>query len=170
MNRASFGASILAAVLAIAPSCRGATAGTGTDSTRAPSFNLKDLDGRIISSADLIGKVGVINFWATWCPPCRQEIPDFVAAYNAHKNEGLVIIGLSVDELSPAELRPFVRKNGMTYPVALATQAVIRAFDPGGFIPTTFIIDKKGRIRHKQVGGMDLDSLESWFSKLSKEN
>ena len=169
MKRAALNALILAIVLAFTLACRGATAGMGADSSQIPSFNVRDLDGQMISSADLKGKVGVINFWATWCPPCRKEIPDFVAAYNAHKSEGLVIIGLSVDELSPAELRAFVRGKGITYPVALASEAIIRAFDPGGYIPTTFIIDKKGRIRHKQVGGMDLDNLEDWFSKLSKE-
>jgi len=134
-----------------------------------PSFSVEDIGGTKISSAALKGKVVVVNFWATWCPPCRAEIPDFVAFYNDNKSKGLEVIGLSVDEMTASEIKPFVEKFKMSYPVVLADSQIVRAFDPGNAIPTTFIVDKQGRIRHKQVGLMERSSLENWFGKLSRE-
>jgi thiol-disulfide isomerase/thioredoxin len=115
------------------------------------------------------GKVVFLNFWATWCPPCREEIPDFVAFYNQNASRGVEIVGLSVDRLSPDELRSFVQKNKMSYPVAFATKQIINAYEPGPYIPTTIIIDKQGRIRDKQVGGLNKETLADWFQKLSAE-
>jgi cytochrome c biogenesis protein CcmG/thiol:disulfide interchange protein DsbE len=134
-----------------------------------PSFALKDIGGTTIASDSLKGEVVVINFWATWCPPCREEIPDFVAFYNENRSKGLEIVGFSVDEMTPSEIKPFVEKFKMTYPVVLAERKIIRDFDPGNAIPTTFIVDKRGRIRYKQVGMMDKRTLETWFARLSKE-
>jgi thiol-disulfide isomerase/thioredoxin len=135
----------------------------------SPAFSAKDVTGKIVDSATLKGKIMVINFWATWCPPCREEIPDFVAFYEANKAKGLEIIGFSVDQLTPAEVKAFAVKNKMAYPVILADAKTIRAFDPGQYIPTTFIVDKQGRIRHKQVGLLDRKTLDDWFRKLNAE-
>jgi len=136
---------------------------------RAPEFSLKGLDGTTVSLADMRGKVVFINFWATWCPPCREEIPDFVEFYSQNKSRGVEIVGLSVDRLSPEDLRAFVLKNKMSYPVALATQKIIRDYQPGPYIPTTIVIDKQGRIRDKQVGSVDRERLADWVRKLSSE-
>jgi peroxiredoxin len=130
---------------------------------------MKDIDGKAISLADMKGKVVFLNFWATWCPPCREEIPDFVAFYNQNRSRGVEIVGLSVDRLSPDELRSFVQKNKMSYPVVLATKQIINAYEPGPYIPTTIVIDKQGRIRDKQVGGLNKETLTDWFQKLSAE-
>jgi peroxiredoxin len=135
----------------------------------APDFSVKDIEGRTITLAGLKGKVVLINFWATWCPPCREEIPDFVAFYNENKDRGLEIVGLSVDNMTAAELKPFVTYFKMSYPVAFATSKIVRDFDPGDAIPTTIVIDKKGVVRDKQVGAMDRATLDKLFKQLSAE-
>jgi len=150
------------------------TAGIGEAATQkdfrpAPALSVRDLNGRTISLAELKGKVVLLNFWATWCPPCKAEIPDFIEFYGSHKAQGLEIIGLSVDRLSPAALQAFVLQNKMTYPVAFATEKIIEDFQPGDLIPTTIVVDKLGRIRHKQVGLTDKDTLAELFQKLAAE-
>jgi cytochrome c biogenesis protein CcmG/thiol:disulfide interchange protein DsbE len=137
--------------------------------TKAPDFFATGLDGRLLDSAALKGKVVAVNFWATWCPPCRAEIPDFLAVYEANKDKGLEILGFSVDDIPPAQLKDFIDQFKITYPVAFAPESVIKAFAPGQYIPTTFLIDKKGNIRHKQVGAMDKASLAEWVDRLLKE-
>lgn len=156
-------------IIAALAACGGAMPARPAPVQAAPDFSVKDIEGRTITLAGLKGKVVLVNFWATWCPPCREEIPDFVAFYNENKDRGLEIVGLSVDNMSVAELKPFVTHFKMSYPVAFATSKIIRDFDPGDAIPTTIVIDKKGIIRDKQVGAMDRATLDKLFQKLSAE-
>ena len=135
----------------------------------APAFSLKSLDGKTLALADLKGKIVVVNFWATWCPPCREEIPDFVEFYNENRAKGLEIVGVSVDEMTAQQIRPFVDKNKITYPVAMVTNKILKDYGPIPAIPTTFVIDKKGVVRHAQEGMMDKASLTALFQKLSSE-
>ena len=129
----------------------------------APDFSVQDLQGNSLDLAAYKGKVLVINFWATWCPPCRREIPDFIAAYKELKGEGLEILGLSVDETTGPALLEWTRKNDMNYPVALATPEIITAYEPGDFIPATIIIDRKGVIRFRQSELMTKEALVRLF-------
>jgi peroxiredoxin len=157
----------LSALLALIMVCAGPVDQAG--STAAPAFEVKDLGGQSLSLDQFKGHVLVLNFWATWCPPCREEIPDLISVYNQYKSRGLTIIGLSVDRLSVADLAQFVKDNGITYPVALATQKIVADFEPGQYIPATIVVDKKGVIRSKHVGTIDSESLESLFLKLDSE-
>jgi len=135
----------------------------------APEFQITSLDHREVSLSSLKGKVILINFWATWCPPCRAEIPDFIEAYSELKGKGLEILGFSVDDLPETELKTFVEKARMNYPVALAGRDMVEAFKPGQYIPTSIFIDKTGNIRHKHVGKLEKDDLVKIFEELSKE-
>ena len=153
---------LAAAVLfaAAAPACS-----AREENTPAPDFTVTDLEGKTWRLADFKGKVLFLNFWATWCPPCREEIPDFIAAYKELRSQGLEIIGLSVDRMTMEKLGEFTKDVGINYPVGLATQDQIRAFRPGDYIPSTLVIDPEGRIRHRHVGAMDKDTLAGLFKQ-----
>jgi len=135
----------------------------------APAFDLKDLNGQALTLSKFKNKVVVLNFWATWCPPCRAEIPDFIENYNAYKDKGLVIIGVSMDQISPQELISFVKRFDMAYPVAFGTEKILDDYQPGQYIPATIVIDKKGMIRSRHVGPMDGQALKDLFLKLNAE-
>jgi len=140
---------------------------------QAPDFKVTDLTGKSISLSDYKGKVLFLNFWATWCPPCRAEIPDFIEVYGEHKSKGLEILGISLDSKGKETIVAFVDKYKINYPVVLetknTTEKLIDDYQPGQFIPTTIIIDKQGRIRNKQVGQMSKEMLLKHFQQLAAE-
>lgn len=135
----------------------------------APEFSVTTLDGQQLSLASLKGKVILVNFWATWCPPCRAEIPEFIEAYAELKDRGLEILGFSVDDMPEADLKSFVTKAKMNYPVALVGQDIVSAFRPGQYIPTSIFIDRNGRLRYKHVGQLAKKDLVRIFEELEKE-
>ncbi|MCP2519925.1 TlpA family protein disulfide reductase [Candidatus Aminicenantes bacterium AC-335-A11] len=120
--------------------------------TIAPDFTLQDINGNLVRLSDFRGKIIILNFWATWCPPCRKEIPIFIKLYKKYKDEGLVIIGISLDRGGKEVVIPFVKKYGINYPVLIGTSEVEEAYGGIRGIPTTFIIDKEGKIRKKHIG------------------
>jgi cytochrome c biogenesis protein CcmG/thiol:disulfide interchange protein DsbE len=118
----------------------------------APSWVLKDLEGRSVSSTNFQGRVLLINFWATWCPPCRKEIPDFVKFTHENDTNRVVILGLSVDEGGVDVVKPFVGSYKINYPVLMADQSVTDAFGGVAGFPTTFVIDAKGNLVSRHLG------------------
>ena len=123
----------------------------------APEFALDDLKGKVI----------FVNFWATWCGPCRHEIPDFIEFYDKYKEKGMEIIGISVDK-SEKKVKDFMDKHKINYPVAMATNDIMGDYKPGRYIPTTIIINPNGNIVEKKVGVMDMATLESYYQEFSK--
>ncbi|MBI3317785.1 MAG: TlpA family protein disulfide reductase [Candidatus Omnitrophica bacterium] len=132
----------------------------------APDFAAPGLDGKPVKLSDFRGKVVILDFWATWCPPCRQEIPHFKALYSRYQARGLEVVGLALDQNGAAAVRPFVQAEGITYPVAIGNQKITA--DYGGIrgIPTTFIIDRKGKIVRKFVGYQEMKVFESAIEPL----
>lgn len=145
-------AGALAAVLVSLPAADAAKADAPQAGKPAPAWELKDVDGKPVKSADFKGKVVVLDFWATWCPPCRAEIPSFVALQKQYGQDGLQVVGVSLDEKGPAVVKPFMKKMGINYPVVMGTPAVTDAYGGIEGIPTTFIIDREGRIVSRHTG------------------
>src|SRR3954463_12062365 len=117
----------------------------------APAFTLKDLDGREITPASLRGKVVIVNFWATWCGPCRAEIPDLVALQEKYKDT-LQVIGISEDEAGVEVVKRFAAEHKINYPVAMTTPEIEKMYPGISALPTSFIIDRESRVVQKHVG------------------
>ncbi len=135
---------------------------------KAPNFSLKSADGNTYQLSQFKGKVVLVNFWATWCGPCRREIPDFIEAYKNYKSQGLEIIGVSVDQDGWTKVTPFVAQNKINYPVVLMDDKVIANYGNFNAIPTTFIVDKSGNIVDTHTGVMTMSQLESKIQPLLK--
>jgi thiol-disulfide isomerase/thioredoxin len=121
------------------------------DPPEVPATTMHDLDGRSISSADWRGKVTIVNFWATWCPPCRAEIPDLIALQKKY-GDRLQIIGVSDDEISPAEVKKFAVDHGMNYPIVMSTPELKQVFAGVNALPTSFIVNREGRVVQRHIG------------------
>jgi thiol-disulfide isomerase/thioredoxin len=121
------------------------------DPEMAPPFLLRDINGKIVSTADWKGKVVILNFWATWCPPCREEIPELVQLQANYKDK-LLVIGASEDEDGPQKVQQFVQRFGMNYPVVMATKELIDNYGGVPALPTSFLIDPQGRVVQKHTG------------------
>jgi len=131
------------------------------------NFTLKDSNGASVRLADYKGKVVLLNFWATWCGPCKVEIPEFVEAYSKYRDKGFVILGvLSEDEPTPKDLHDFMSEFKMNYPVLQQHEELEEAFGSLWALPTSFIIDRKGQVCSKHMGPVSKDALEQEINGL----
>ena len=147
-------------------SCQARTTENTASGPIAPDFKLKDLDGNSFSLSETKGKVVILDFWATWCPPCRMEIPHFKELYQRYKRKGLVIVGVALDRGGVPVVKSFVQTNNINYPILIGDQIVVVSYGGIRSIPTTFIIDRKGHIVEKIVGYRDKEFFESRIKKL----
>jgi thiol-disulfide isomerase/thioredoxin len=122
-------------------------------------FTMTDIDGRTVSSSDLRGKVVLVNFWATWCPPCRAEIPDLIKLQDKYRDH-LVILGVSEDELPVESVRAFVTEQKMNYTIAMTTPELAKIFRGVAALPTTFVIDREGKLAQRHVGMLNAEDTE----------
>lgn len=131
-----------------------------TGNVTMPAWQMTDLSGLPVSSTNFSGKVLVLNFWATWCPPCREELPDLNAFHGANQTNGVVVIGASVDEGDPEVVKRFAERNGLKYPIVFATPEIQLQFGNVTLLPTTFVIDREGRMAARFLGAITREELE----------
>ena len=117
----------------------------------APDFTGTDINGKTVKLSDYKGKVVLLDFWATWCPPCRKEIPGFVDLYSTYKSRGLVVIGVSMDDAT-AEVIATVSRLKLNYPVLMGDEYLGAAYGGVLGLPVTFLIDRDGKIRARYQG------------------
>jgi peroxiredoxin len=133
-------------------------------------FSVKDMDGKAQSLKDLKGKIALINFWATWCPPCRAEMPAIESLWKAMKAKDFYVMGISLSE-KPATVATFIKTNGYSYPIFLDQSGSIGSQFNVRSIPTTLVIDKSGKAIATIIGGAPYDSAEALaiFSELASK-
>jgi thiol-disulfide isomerase/thioredoxin len=125
----------------------------------APALQAQDLLGKPVNKDNWAGKVVLVNFWATWCPPCREEIPELLRLKKEYKDR-LEIVGISEDDDPPEKVLKFVRQQGMNYPVVMATPELIEAYGGVPALPTSFLIDTQGRVVQKHSGLYPIESYD----------
>jgi cytochrome c biogenesis protein CcmG/thiol:disulfide interchange protein DsbE len=126
----------------------GAALGIGAGDSEVSGGVVRTLDGDSFTLDDLKGQVVLVNAWATWCPPCVIEMPGFQRVYQDYKDQGFLILGVSRDQGDPAQVRAFLKEKGITYPVAMAADADLGGLTDVATLPTSFLIDREGKIRH----------------------
>ncbi|MGE5807207.1 MAG: TlpA family protein disulfide reductase [Ignavibacteria bacterium] len=118
---------------------------------KAPDFVLKTTDNKDLKLSDYKGKIVILDFWATWCGPCRMSVPDLIAIQKEFKND-VVIIGISLDIETAKDVIPFIKEFGINYPVVFGNNKVVMDYGNINAIPTSFVIDKKGNVVDMHVG------------------
>lgn len=147
----------------------GAVIGVESGGRTQPIYDVATLDGAQLTQASLRGQVVLVNFWATWCVPCRVEMPLLQRMYDRHRGEGFALLGFSVDRGGADGVRRFLAEREVTYPVALVGSAVERAFGGIRGYPTSFLIDRQGVVRHVVIGPLAPATLELAVRRLLNE-
>jgi thiol-disulfide isomerase/thioredoxin len=135
----------------------------------APTWVLKDVSGKTVSSEQFKGKVVVLDFWATWCGPCRSEIPGYVELQKKYGDAGLMIVGVSLDRGEPAVVKTFIEEQKINYVIVMGDDKIADAFGGVDAIPTTFIIDRDGTARFRKEGAMEHEEFEAILKPFLKQ-
>lgn len=132
----------------------------------APAFTVKTVEGKTLKLSDLRNKPVIVDFWATWCGPCRASMPDLNDMQARYASKGLTVIGMSVDETGPAPVKRFANQLGVRFTVAMANDDVLDAYGPIRSIPTTFFINRKGEIVRRVIGRIDPETMNSYVQEI----
>jgi len=131
----------------------------------APEFELTSLDGKRVKLSDFRGKAVLLNFWATWCEPCKVEMPWFVELQKKYGNDGLVVLGVAMDDTETSKIAQFASEMGVNYPVLLGTDQVSEDYGNVQYLPTSFYIDREGKLVGKGTGLLGRDEIEQNVQK-----
>lgn len=137
-----------------------------TNYPAAPDFNLIDSDGNSVSLEDFKGKVIILDFWATWCGPCRMEIPGYVKLYDKYQDQGLEIIGVSLDRDGWKPVKPFMDSYNINYPIVMGNMQIVQAYGGIQSIPTTFVINRQGKVVDRKIGARPIEYYEKILAEL----
>ncbi|WP_246481797.1 TlpA family protein disulfide reductase [Natronogracilivirga saccharolytica] len=134
---------------------------------KAPDFELKDPEGKVVKLSDFDGKIVLLNIWATWCPPCRDEVPALIRLQEAFEDDGVQIVGVAIDENgAAAAVSDFAASFEINYPVPLDDGSVQDAYGPLSAIPTTYILDRQRNVRFYAAGYLEYDQMENAVKEL----
>ena len=134
--------------------------------SKAPAIILKDINGKTVNLSRYKGKIVLLNFWATWCPPCRAEIPELIKWQKEYRKQGLQIIGITYPPTNIAKVNSFVRARKINYPILLGSKKTKALYDPGDVLPLTVVIDKKGNIKDIIEGMLYSDEFDEKIKPL----
>ncbi|HUG41831.1 MAG TPA: TlpA disulfide reductase family protein [Longimicrobiales bacterium] len=148
----------------------GAALGVGDAGPPAADIRVTTLEGESIRLSDLRGQVVLVNFWATWCAPCRVEMPGFEKVYEKYRDRGFSIVALSTDRGETGAVADWVGERGLTFPIGMASAEAVRAFGGARTLPTSFLIDRQGRIRHTVRGLFARPALDQAVARLLSES
>ena len=133
---------------------------------KAPPFSVKSVEGRAVRSSDYKNRPVIMDFWATWCGPCRASMPHLSSMQQRYAKDGLAVIGMSVDETSPGQVKKFANSLGVKFTIAMANDEVLDAYGPIRSIPTTFFINRKGEIVRRVVGYIDGETMDGYVQEI----
>jgi len=151
----------------VAVSCAAALLVAGVACAKsAPGFSVKGVDGHAVRMSDLRNRPVIVDFWATWCGPCRASMPHLNDMQSRYGRDGLTVVGLSVDEGAPATVREFAKGLGVRFTIAMANDDVLDAYGPIRSIPTTFFINRRGEIVRRVVGYIDAETMDGYVQEI----
>ena len=130
----------------------------------AADFSFRDIAGKQHNLVDYRGKWVLVNFWATWCPPCLKEIPDLIALHDAHKDKDLVVIGISTDN-NPKLVTDFARNHRISYPIVLSNEGIVAQIGRVEGLPMTYMFNPQGKLVSYNVGALTKKAVEDYIAK-----
>ena len=131
----------------------------------APDFSLASLDGKTLKLSDYHGKAVLLNFWATWCEPCKIEMPWFVELQKKYEAQGFTVLGVAMDDASPSDIADFAKKMGVNYPIVIGKEAVGDQYGGIPYLPSTFYIGRDGKVVDRVFGLVSRSEIESNIQK-----